>query len=446
MLLQEHKDLAKKVVAMGKEKGCDTVEVSINYQTENEIAVREQRIETLQQANTKALAITVSRNKQRASFSSNDFSQKAISDLMDEAVRLTKYTGSDDFFSLPDESELGIAEGNLELFDPEENKIKAEQRIQMAMEMEKKMLAAEAELISDGTGVSSYTGHSVFANSLGFCEGYPFTFSSIYASCAVPDRVEGLNSARKQSDGWYDANRFFARLDSIDTIAKTAAERALRKRGARKPASEKLPVIFDFSSATRFISYIAQAITGYNLYNKQSFLLDKLGTQIAADLITIEENPLIPGQNGSRPFDHEGVRARRKTIVEKGVLKSYLLDTYSAKKLGMKTTGNSGGTANLYLLAGSHSFDDLLKATEKGILVTSLSGFGANIQNGDFSQGAQGFMIENGKISYPVNEFTIASTFMTILEQIDMIANDMRPMGSIYSPSFRVKEMMISGT
>lgn len=445
MLINEHKELAQQIIKKTKNKKVDTATVAIHYQTENEVTIREQRIETLSQSNSKGLALTLSVNHQKSTVSSTDFSSKAIDQLIEDGIQLATISGKDDFYSLPDASELGKTEIDLDLFDSEESRIPAEKRIAMGKEMESKMLSYDRELISDGASVSSYSGHSIQANSLGFCEGYPFSFSSLSASCAVPDRAEGENSERKQSGFWYDGKIHFNKLESIDRIAEEAAKRTLEKRGARKPKTQTVPVIFDNQVASQFIGLIANGIMGRNIYTKQSYLVDKINQKIAGDNITIHDNPLIPGQIGSKPYDREGVKVYSKIVVDKGVLITYLLDVYSAKKLNLKTTGNSGGTGNFYLESGHYSPEELINSIDNGVFITSLSGFGANIQNGDYSQGAQGFWIEKGKIVYPVNEFTIASTIPIMLNSIEMIGNDPLIRGSIYSPSLKIKEMTISG-
>ncbi|MBP7460771.1 MAG: TldD/PmbA family protein [Candidatus Delongbacteria bacterium] len=445
MLLNQHKELARDIIKKAGQKKADTAVVSIQYKTENEVSVREQRIETLSQSNSKNLSLTLSVNQKKSTVSSTDFSPKAIDRLVEDAIQLASISGKDDFYCLPDPSELGKTDADLDMFDAEEGRIPTEKRIAMAKEMESKMLAMDKELISDGASVSSYSGHSILANSLGFCEGYPFSYSYLGVSCAVPDKGEGENTERKQSGYWYDYDIHFSKLESIDKIAEKAAKRTLEKRGARKPKTQTVPVIFENQVAARFLSLIANAISGRSIYTKQSYLVDQLNRKIAGDNITIYDNPLIPGQIGSKLYDQEGVKVSSKVVVEKGVLKTYLLDVYSAKKLNLKTTGNAGGTGNFYLEKGQYSLDELIASIENGVLITSLSGFGANIQNGDYSQGAQGFWIEKGKIAYPVNEFTIASTIPTMLSTVEMIANDPLIRGSIYSPSIKIKEMTISG-
>ncbi|MGE5499347.1 MAG: TldD/PmbA family protein [Syntrophothermus sp.] len=445
MQLDEHKKLATDVVEMVKKSGGDTAFVRIDFDTEKDVTVREQKIETLSQAGSKSISIVVSKDKKRAGVSSNDFSEKAIKSLVEEAMHMVKYMGADEFYDLPDKSELGIADADLKLFDKSEGELSAEKRIEMAMKLEELTLKQSKDLIPDGSSVSSSSGHVVMANSRGFCEGYQSTGCNVSVSCAVSDSVDGLNSARKQSGYWYSAGRGFDKLDSLEKIAEIAARRTLDKRGARKPKTQSVPVIFENGVSRGLLSFLVNAITGSNIYTKQSFLVEKLGQKIGGENITIIEDPLIPGQLGSRPFDAEGVRSRKKTVVENGVLKTFLLDTYSANKLKSHTTGNAGGVSNLHLVPGSNSLEELIASVKNGVIVTSLSGFGEILQTGDYSRGAQGFWIENGKIAYPVNEFTIASNMYKILENVEMIGNDPLKTGSIYCPSIKIKEMTVSG-
>lgn len=445
MLLEEHKKLAADIVNLVKKSGGETAVVRINFATEREVSVRNQKIDTLAQANSKYLSLTVSRDKKKASVSSNDLSMEAVQDLVRDAMNIVKYTGADEFFGLPEAEDLGMAEVDLKLFDPEEENIPVERRIEIAMELEKHSLKYDKDLIPDGASVVSSSGHTVLANSHLFCEGYSFSNWALNAACAVPDAAEGLNSARKQSGYWFSVANRFRDLDDIEKIAEQAAKRTLMKRGARKPKTQTVPVIFDNQVANGLLRFLVNAVTGEYVYTKQSFLADKLGQKIAGDNITIIEDPLIPGQTGSRPYDGEGVKSSRKTVVENGVLKTFLLDSYAARKLKMKTTGNSGGVSNLYLQPGTSSLEDIIKTIENGVLITNTSGFGEILQTGDYSRGAQGLWIENGKIAYPVNEFTIASTMHEILNNIEIIGNDPVKSGSIYSPSFKVKKMTVSG-
>ncbi|MGE5682260.1 MAG: TldD/PmbA family protein [Bacillota bacterium] len=445
MLLEEHKKLATQVVELVKSKGGETAVVRIDFDTNREVSIREQKIESLEQAGSKSLSLTVSKDKKRVTVSSNDFSNEAIKNLVKDAMDMVKYMGADEFYDLPEADELGKAAIDLKLFDNAEAEFSMEKRIEMAKNLEAHTIKQNKELIPNGASVGSSSGHVVLANSRGFCDGYRYSVCSMSANCAVSDSVDGLNSARKQSGGWYSVGRSFENLDSIEKVAETAARRTLDKRGARKPKTQVVPVIFENTTSRALLSFLVSAISGSNIYTKQSFLTDKLGQKIAGDNITIIEDPLIPGQLGSRPFDAEGVMSKRKVVVDKGILKTFLLDTYAAKKLKTKTTGNAGGVSNFYLESGQYSLADLIKSIDNGVLVTSLSGFGEILQTGDYSRGAQGFWIEKGKIAYAVNEFTIASNMYKILENIEMIGNDPLKTGSIYCPSLKVKEMTISG-
>ncbi|MGE5354246.1 MAG: TldD/PmbA family protein [Acidobacteriota bacterium] len=445
MLLDEHKKLAQEVISLVKKQGGDTAVVRISYSTHKDVSVRNQKIDTLTQSNSKALSLTVSKDKKKAVVSSSDLSEPALKNLVKDAMKIVKYTGADEFYVLPEKDELGMAEADLSLYDPDEESVTIEKRIEMAKELESLSLKYDKDLIADGANVYSSTGHFVLANSLGFCEGYRQSDCGMQSSCAIPDAVDGLNSARKQSGGWYTVASRFDQLDPIESVAEKAAKRTMMKRGARKPKTQTVPVIFENTVARGLLSFLVQAISGGNIYTKQSFLTDKLGQKIAGENITIVEDPLIPGQVASRPFDGEGVKSRRKVVVEKGVLKTFLLDSYSAKKLNMKTTGNADGVSNLYLESGTNSLEDMIKTIDNGVLITYTSGFGEILQTGDYSRGAQGLWIENGKIAYPVNEFTIASTMFDILNNIEIIGNDPIKTGSVYCPSIKVKKMTISG-
>jgi len=286
----------------------------------------------------------------------------------------------------------------------------------------------------------------VLANSLGFCESYGRTSSSISVSCAAEDSPQsGENKGKKQSSWWYSSSLSFSGLDPVEKVAERAVERTVRKLGAVKPKTCEVPVVFDDVTSRQLLSYVASAAGGSSIYRKSSFLVDMLEKETGSPLVTVIDDPLMKGRTGSRPFDAEGVMSRTKTVIDAGILKTYLLSSYQARKLGLRTTGNAGGASNLYMRPGTHPPEEIIASVDNGLYLTSMSGPGANWNTGDFSQGAQGIWIRGGRLAEPVSEFTITGTFPRILSGITMVGSDLDWRGSINCPTLRVDSMTISG-
>jgi PmbA protein len=257
-----------------------------------------------------------------------------------------------------------------------------------------------------------------------------------------------------QRDYWYSSNRKFSRLESPQRVGEKAAQRALRRLGARKIKTCECPIVFDPEIAASLLRSLSSALSGYSLYKGASFLIGKLGTKIASDLVTVIDDGTLPGALGSRAFDAEGLPTRKKTIVEKGELRSYLLDTYSGKKLGMPSTGNASRSvgeppgvapSNLYLAQGTHSPEEIIGSVKAGFYVTELIGFGINLVTGDYSRGAAGLWIENGELSYPVEEVTIAGNLKEMLQNIEMVGSDLELRGRIAAPTLKISQMTVAG-
>jgi len=444
--MEEYKKLAGEIVETGLSNGADTVEVSLIETVDFDVLVRKSRVENLTESISRRVAITLSVDKRRATLSSSDLSEESIRSLVMEGIELCSIMDRDEFFDLPDPDELGAAWENLEIFDENSLHVDPTKKIELATDVEKAALRLDGRIISDGGFFSSSVQKIVIANSMGFCEGYRRTLNSVGVSCAVDEiKKEGHNIGKKQSSYWYSTSIFFDRLDPVESIAEKAVERTIRKLGAVKPRTRKVPVVFDNITASEFLSYIASAVNGGRIYRKESFLVDMLDRRIASDQVTVIDDPLLPAKLGSRPFDSEGVRSRKNTVLEKGVLKTYLLSSYQARKLAMKTTGNSGGASNFYMVPGKHDPDEIISSVDEGLYLTFLSGPGANIVTGDFSRGAQGIWIRKGRLAEPVDEFTITGTFQEMLKNITMVANDIDWKRKITAPTMRIDEMTVSG-
>lgn len=449
MDLEKAKRLARDVVDLGRKKGADTVTVTMARSEEFSVSVRRGEIELLNQAGASYLEAEVSIGQRTASVHTCDLGETSISGLLDEALALARHTEADEFYTLPDEDELGEAPDDLDLYDRRVDQTTVEEKTALALEMEQAALAADQRIIPDSAAVDSTLMLICRANSLGFCGGYRRTAATLAVSCAAEDRRPGTggeNSGRKQSGSWFSSAPHWADLEPPEQVARTAVERVLRKLGAVKPKTQSVPVVFDPLSAASLVRTLASAASGGRVYQKLTYLAGRLDQRVGSAALTMVDDPLIPRGHGSRPFDGEGVRSRRNVVLEAGVLKRYFLGTYSANKLGLKTTGSSGGTSNFHLLPGPHSPEEIIAGVDNGLYVTGLSGQGTDLVTGDYSRGAQGLWIEKGRLAHPVSELTIASTLDEIYNGILMVGNDLRFNRSVVSPTLKVEQMTVSGS
>lgn len=441
------KRYAERAVRTALGTGAETAEVTVAERVEFSVEARKGAVEKLVEAVSSTVEVELSIGGRKAFVSSSDLSEASVTELVTEAFDLAKVMDRDEYFGLPEPAELGAAQRDLMIFDPEAAAMPTERKIALVLELERKALALDRRIIPDGSSFSNNAQTVAFANSLGFCETYRRTSNTLALSCAVEDRPEqSENTGKKQSSYWYSTAVRARELESVDEIASKAVSRTLRKIGARKPKTCEVSVVFDPETARDLLASVAHAVNGGNIYRKASFLVDKAGTQVGSALVGIVDDPLMPGRLGSRPFDFEGVRTRRNVVFEKGRLATYLLSSYQGRKLGLKTTGNAGGISNLYLEPGATGPREIVASVRQGLYLTALFGPGANWMTGDFSQGAQGFWIEDGELSYPVDEFTIASSFPAMLAGIVMVGNDVDWRSSLAAPTIKIERMTLSGT
>jgi PmbA protein len=434
-------------VGSARSGGADTAEAALKESSEFSVIVRNGRIEQLTDSRSSRLVVTVSRDRRMANVTTTDLSPDGIARIITDGIELAGVMDRDEYFGLPRPEELGAAEGYSDIRDADIVQLPVDRRIETAMELERIALDADERIISDGASFATETVSFAFANSQGFDGCYAKPIYAVEISCAVQDEpAGGEQTGKKQSSYWYSAAMSLDGLEPIEEIASRAVSRTLRKIGAVKPATCEVPVVFDPLTGKKFIEWIAKAARGGNIYRKSSFLVGKRGERVAPSGITIVDDPLLPGGLASRPFDAEGVASRRTVVIEDGVLRNYLLDTYEARKLGLRTTGNAGGSSNFYLAPGDTSPEEIIRNVHNGLLLTNLFGPGGNWSTGDFSQGGQGIWIENGTLTYPVNEFTVAGTFPRILEGMAMVGNDLSWRSEFASPTFLVERMTISGT
>ena len=431
-------ELVHNILAEARTQGASAAEAGVGIETGLSVNVRLGEVETLEYNRDKGLSVTVYFGQRKGSASTSDFTPEAVRETVRAACGIAKYTAADEYSGLADAQLMAQDIPDLDLCHPWD--INAEQAIDLASECEGIARNLDSRITnSEGASVSSHQGYHVYGNSHGFIGAYPSTRHSL--SCAVI----GGEGESMQRDYWFSVARNSAELDSASEVGRRAAERTLRRLNGRRLSTCQSPVIFSAEIATGLLSHFISAIRGGALYRKATFLLDHLGKPVFPDFVHIHEEPHIKRGLGSAPFDSEGVATRARDIVRDGVLQSYVLDSYAARKLGMQTTGNAGGVHNLIIDAGKLGLNDLLKHMNKGLLVTELMGMGINTVTGDYSRGAAGFWVENGEIQYPVEEITIAGNLRTIFMGIAEIGNDIEKRGSIRTGSILVKEMTIAG-
>ena len=433
--------LAESLVTYAKKKGADEVEVSMGQGTEFSVDVRNGDIEKLVEAGSKSLSIRIIKDKKTASVGSSDFDKETLHRLVDNAVKRADYSSRDPFAGLPeyDKDAAIIDYEKLDIYDPSIENIKLDQKIGLVKKVEEICLKDKRISNSYGASFGNYSGLSVLVNSNGFSGFYRRT------SCGLGIYLQAGEGDNKVEDGWSESSRYFNKLWTPEQIAEAAIHRVTRLIGTKKVKTQNVPVVLEPNMTRSILAFLYQCVNGDSIYMKQSFLVDKIGETIASDTITIVDDGLMPGAPGTRPYDSEGVSIRKNTVIDSGVLKTYLTDTYAARKLKMKSTGNASGANNFYLEKGKYSPEEIIQSVENGLLLTSTMGQGTNPVNGDFSRGAFGMWIENGKISYPVAEITISGNLATMLKNIDMIGNDLRFNSSIAGPTIKIGEMTIAG-
>lgn len=442
-------EAAKAVIALAISKGATAAEVTCAEGEEFTAAVRLGEVETLKEAGSRGAGIRVLLGKRQGSSYTSDLSPAGLETMVDAALDIARITEEDPYAGLPEAQELGRIEGDLALASADIAAVEASARIDAALRAEAAARAFDPRIQnSEGAGCDTYTGCRVFANSLGFSGSYQSTTASL---SVTPVARSGDAMER---DSWYSISRSWAGLENPEAIGRTAAARALRRLNARKINTQKATVVFEPRVARSLLGHIFEAVSGESIYRKSSFLLDKLGESIAGENVTLIDDAITPGRFGTSPFDDEGVPSRRTVVIDKGVLSSYLLNTYTARKLGMKTTGNASrglagapgiGHGNLYLEPGTMTQEEIFRAVGTGLFATELIGFGVNTVTGDYSRGATGLWIENGELAYPVTEITIAGNLNDMLRNILHIGSDLEFRGSTSSPTLAIGGMMISG-
>jgi len=444
--LEQVKSRVAKVLELASSLGADGAEVAMSRQQGLSVGTRLGEVENVEFTNDGALGITVYQEGRKGSASTADLSEKALTQAVEAAVNIAKYTSVDDCSGLADKELLAMQAQDLDLYHPKA--LSTEQAIEIAKECEQSALNSDKRITnSDGASLDCFSGFKVYGNSHGQLVGYPSSRHSL--SCVV---IAGTDD-EMQRDYAYDVNRDFSLLDSGISIGEKAASEVISRLNPQKLSTMKVPVLFRSDIANTIWGHFIAAISGGNLYRKSSFLLDALGKDIFPDFLSIHERPHIPKALASSAFDSEGVMTQDKEIIIAGELQTYLLTSYSARKLGLTTTGHAGGIHNWLVedrnikSKGSKEadFDAMLKTLGTGLLVTELMGQGVNIVNGDYSRGAAGFWVENGEISYPVSEITIAGNLDEMFKGIVAVGSDVDKHGSIFTGSILIDEIQVAG-
>lgn len=430
--------LAQEAVAYARRCGATASAAEASAASGLTVSVRNGAVETLEYNRDKGLDVTVYLGQRRGHASTSDFSRPAMRQTVEAALAIARHTAEDDCAGLPDAAQLATACPDLDLDHPWN--LTVEQAIALAQECEQAAFDSDHRIVnSEGASVNVHRSEFALANSLGFVGGYPATRHSV--GCAV---IAGQGDGM-QRDYWYSTARHAADILRVREIGRLAAERTVRRLEARKPPTLKCPVLFEAPVAASLFGHFAAAASGGNLYRGNSFLQGKLGQPVFADLVHISDDPFLPRGLASSPFDEEGVRTQRRDIVQGGVLQGYFLGSYSARKLGMQTSGNAGGTHNLIVAPGELDFAGLLRQMGRGLVVTELLGHGVNPVTGDYSRGAAGFWVEHGEIQYPVEEFTIADNLKNMYCNIIAIGNDVQVHGSRQCGSVLIERMSVAG-
>ncbi|HEY0562482.1 MAG TPA: metalloprotease PmbA [Methylophilus sp.] len=438
MDLDTLKQLSQDVLHLAKQAGASSAETEVSYGTGQTVSVRLGEVENIEYNRDKGFSVTVYFQQQKGHASSSDLSPQALKDTVEAACNIAKYTAKDAFCGLADATLMAKEVPDLDLFHPWE--ISVEEAKLLAQQCEAAALAVDTQRITNSEGASVYnnTGVFAYANSHGFVGGYPSTRHSI--SCSVIAEQDDA----MQRDYWYSNARDAKELVSAEQVGRIAGERAVRRLGSKPIKTGQYPVLFEAPLAGGLISSLVSAISGGSLYRKSSFLLDSLGKSVASSTLNIQEQPHLLKGVASSPFDSEGVATKARQLVENGVLQGYVLSSYSARKLGMQTTGNAGGAHNLIVQATGHSFADLLKTMGTGLLVTEVLGHGLNMVTGDYSRGAAGFWVEDGIIVHAVEEITIAGNMKDMLNHIVAIGTDAIPHNSKHTGSILIERMTVA--
>ena len=433
------RQISQTVLARARANGATAAETEVSQGFGQSVSIRKGEVETIEYTRDKGVNVTVYVGKRRGHASSVDTSESALVATVDKALTIARYTEEDDAAGLADPDRLARNLPDLDLYHPWD--IAVDDAIEIARNCERAALDVDKRITnSEGASVSAHESEFVYANSLGFSGGYKSSRHGISASVIAEE------DGSMQRDYWYTSSRLPGEMQNAEAVGRIAGERCVRRLNAVKLTTRNAPVLFEAPIASGLIGHFVGAISGGSLYRKSSFLLDSIGQQVFAPHVSISELPHVPRGVASAPFDDEGVTTSARDVVRDGVVQGYFLGSYSARKLGMTTTGNAGGTHNLVISHGDDDFHAMLRRLDTGLLVTELLGQGINPVTGDYSRGAAGFWVEKGEIAYPVEEITIAGNLRDMYRRIVAIGNDVDRRGSRQTGSILLDEMTIAGS
>jgi len=444
------RELAQDIVRRAMAGGATAAECVVREGDEFSTLVRLGQVETLKESGSKAIGVRVFHGQRAASTYSSDFSRASLDRMVKSALELARITSEDPFAGIPEPSQLGSLSGDLDLYHADVYSLSGEERINYARRTEKAALDYDPRIKnSEGGSFDAATGHKVLANSNGFAGEYRRSYCSV---AAVP--IAQADNGAMQRDYWFSVARSLSRLESPEEVGRIAAQRTLRRLGGRKVKTAQVPVVFDPMVANSILNHILEGVNGDSVYRGASFLAGKLGQKIAGDHVNVIDDGTMPGGFGTSPFDGEGIPTRRTVVIENGVLQSYLLNTYTAKKLGLQTTANASrglagtpgiGPGNYFLQPGTKAPKEIIAAIPEGLYVTEFLGHGVNLVTGDYSRGASGLWISGGELAYPVEEITVAGNLKEVFFNISEIGNDLEFRGAVACPTIRIDGLTVGG-
>ena len=418
--------------------------------TSFEAQVRLGDVETVQNSHQKRLGLRLFFGQRSATTSTSDFSSASLRQLLNDTCALAQAMAEDEYAGLPEPGEVATTVPDLALYDDSLQQLPPAERIATARDAEKAALDYDSRITnSEGGSYDSSQGEVTYVNSHGFVGHYRASLASLSVASIASD------AGGMQSGSWFTAGRRMDSLQAPEALGREAARRTLRRLGARRVPTQKVPVVFDATVAAGLLNHLFSAVSGSAIYRAASFLTDCIGQKIAPETVTVYDDGTLPGAPGSKPFDGEGLPTRRTTVVEQGVLRTYLLDTYTGRKLGMRSTGNAARSAgdapsvsptNFYMVPGTATPEEIIASVPNGLYVTGLIGFGVNPVTGDYSRGASGLWIEGGELTYAVEEITIAGNLRQMLADIEMIGNDLDRRRRVMAPTLKICEMTIAGS
>jgi PmbA protein len=441
--VKELEQLAEQLVAFGRKSGADEVEVMIGDDREFSLDVRLGRIENLVEAGSRAVTLKVIRDKKTAFAASSDLSRKTLNRLAKNAVARAELANRDECAGLPSVFAENTDAASLKMFDPEIAELDPDKKIRLALETERIALQDKRITNSHGASLVTHEGLTVLANSKGFVGSYEQTF------CSLSLGLQAGETDSKVEDYWFSTERFFKKLEPPELVARQAVERTVRLLNPRKIKTQPVPVIFEPQMTAWLLGFLFACVSGTAVYQKATFLAGRLGTRVGNRRVTVMDDCLIPGRLGTRPFDTEGVACRKTTVLDKGILRQYLCDTYAGRKLRLPSTGNADGAGvgpnNFFLVPGSLSPQEIIASTERGFILTRTIGHGLNPATGDISRGAFGLWVEKGEVVYPVAEVTVSGNLEGILKNIEAVGNDLDFRTAVCGPTIKIAELVVAG-